>query len=82
LFIPCPTGGEPGADKVRPIADQFDIEHAGIIEIQTPAARWKHGRRSGTFPTRTSGGFQLKPQIRHETARKIIRALVSRMLKN
>ena len=30
-FIPCPSGCQPFADKIRPFANQFDVEHAAII---------------------------------------------------
>ena len=38
-FIPCPARGEPLAHKIRLFANQFDVEHVGIIEVKPAKAK-------------------------------------------
>jgi len=40
-FIPCPARGESLADKIRLVANQFNVEHREIIGVKSSAARWK-----------------------------------------
>ncbi len=42
-FIPCPARGETLADKIRLIANQFNVEHREIIGVKSSAARLKAG---------------------------------------
>jgi hypothetical protein len=42
-FIPCPARGESLADKVRLVANQFNVEHREIIGVKLSAARLKAG---------------------------------------
>ena len=46
-FVPCPACGKTLAHKIGLVADQFDVEHGWIIEIQRPAARWKPDSYNG-----------------------------------